>query len=527
MKGVLFLSLALALVFTVSAGQVRAPAAHIEGQIVDGVSGKPVSAVTVTAFQGNSRQNVSTDAQGHFAFTVTHGTVRITTSKSGYSDVRHDGHTLPTDGVLISLTPTQRLRGLTLPVYPSGSVVGHVYDMRNKPVRYAQVELQRYGYNDEGERSLQSVPLGRTPETDDHGEFHFSDVDAGEYYLRVIPPMLGERVPGEPFEATYYPANIDSFRATPITVKGGAETTLEDITLQSAPGSKILIHLVNETGETIQHSTWLKYLHWRSTGTVPSPGTTVLMPLLIMGGPDRAEIPVTPGRYDIVAGWALNDGTVNGLGSARVEVGGADVPVNIVVRKGLTVTGHSNPTGVRCTLNADGYTMNGLSATAAADGTMVFDNIQPATYKMNCTTPDPDTYLQEIRQGERDVIRDGLAVSNNPATNVFSITLGKSGGIVEGSVTDVKGAKSAGALVVLIPDEPHRDAKQWYRTSIADQNGTFTIHGIEPGEYHAFAWTELNGAAYRNADFIQKFQGTPVNVASETKVSVKVVEEEQ
>jgi Carboxypeptidase regulatory-like domain len=525
MRCFLFLSLALAFALTASTGQVRAPAAHIEGQIVDGVSGRPVAGVAVTALQGNSRQNISTDAQGRFAFTVTHGTVRITTGKAGYADVRPEGHALPTDGVLISLTPTQRLRGLTLPIFPSGSVLGHVYDVRNRPVQYAQVELQRYAYNDDGARSLQSVPLGRAPETDDHGEFHFSEVDAGEYYVRVIPPMLGERVPGEPFEATYYPSNIDSFRASPITVKGGEETALDDITLQSAPGSRIRIHLVNETGETVQHSTWLKYLHWQRVGAGPSLGATVLTPLLVMGGPDRAEIPVTPGRYEVVAGWSLNGGGVKGLGSVRVEVGRSDVPVDIVVRKGLTVTGHASSPGIRCSLGADGYTMSGLSATAATDGMMVFDNIQPATYRMNCTPLDAEAYLLDIKQGERDVIRDGLAVSNNDATNVFSITLGKPGGMVDGSVTDAKGTKSAGALAVLVPDEPQRDARQLYRTAIADQNGAFTIHGIAPGEYHAFAWTELNGAEYRNADFIQKFQGTPVKVAAGAKVSIRVEKE--
>jgi hypothetical protein len=514
----------LASILVVAAQQPKATPsapARVDGTIVDGISNKPVSGVSVIALQGNDRHTVTTDAQGKFTFAVTYGTIRIRTTKNGYSDIRPAGHTFPTDGVLIGLAPNQQLRGVTLPVFPTGSVSGTVYDSKSKPVQYAQIQLLRYWYDDAGDRALRPISIGRTVETNDHGEFHVSDIDAGAYYVLVNPPVLGERVPGEPFIPVYYPATTDSFRASTIEVKSAAETRLEDITLPSAPGAKIRLRLMNQTGETIQNSSWLKYLYWRHSGDATSSGLTVFMPLLIMGGPERAEIPVTPGRYDIIAGWAANGGATKGLGNASLDVGRLDVNVDVVVRKGVKVTARATSSGVRCDLNANGYGASGLSAAASADGTMTWDNVQPARYRMGCTVLAADTYLLEIKQGDRDVIKDGLVVSNNEETNVFSVSLGTGGGIAEGTVTDTKGMKVAGSTVVLIPDEPLRESKQLYRTATTDQNGAFSIRTIAPGLYHVFAWQELEGAAYKNAGFMktQEQPGTPVKIDRGGKVT--------
>jgi hypothetical protein len=76
----------------------------------------------------------------------------------------------------------------------------------------------------------------------------------------------------------------------------------------------------------------------------------------------------------------------------------------------------------------------------------------------------------------------------------------------------VSGAKLADAVVVLVPDPPLRSAGLRYRTAISDVNGKFELRGIAPGSYHLFAWTELEGAAYRNADFMKDFEGKGVPI---------------
>ena len=243
-----------------------------------------------------------------------------------------------------------------------------------------------------------------------------------------------------------------------------------------------------------------------------------------MGGAERADIqslPADTNRRGMGVEWRRDQGTRQRFCRRRKK---SDVNVEIVARKGVKVSGRATSSGVRCELTANGYGAWGLSSTAAADGTMTWDNVQPARYRMNCTVLVADGYIVAARQGDRDVLKDGLVVSDNEETNAVSITLGNTGGIAEGTVLDSKGGKAAGVTVVLIPDEPLRDAKHLYRATTTDQSGGFSIRAIAPGLYHAYVWPELEGAAYKNAAFMksQTQEGTSLKIDRSSKVTLKL-----
>jgi hypothetical protein len=80
------------------------------------------------------------------------------------------------------------------------------------------------------------------------------------------------------------------------------------------------------------------------------------------------------------------------------------------------------------------------------------------------------------------------------------------GGVVEGIVRGAKGEKLSDAVVVLVPDAPLRSADVLYRSVISDVSGRYQLRGVAPGSYHLFAWTELEGAAYRNEQFLKEFE---------------------
>jgi hypothetical protein len=79
------------------------------------------------------------------------------------------------------------------------------------------------------------------------------------------------------------------------------------------------------------------------------------------------------------------------------------------------------------------------------------------------------------------------------------------------------------AVVVLVPDQPLRGFGYLYRTGATDMNGVYELGGIEPGNYRVFAWRRLNGAAYRNEDFMKEQIGQPVVMRNEEKVTVDLV----
>ncbi len=480
--------LVLAASLTFAGQQKTAPAAtgRIEGVVVDGVSDKPVAGVNVTALQEKDRRNITTDPQGRFTFTLPHGTVRLHAAKDGYAPLRVDGHRFPTDGVLVSVGPNQQVRGVRLKLFANGSVSGAVYDTKVKPVQYARAQLLRYWYDDNGDRTLQPAMTGKGGETNDHGEFRIEGVDPGDYLIQITPPILAEREPGEPFTPT---------KPMPIVVKSGSDTRIDDATLPSVRGAGIRIHLVNQTGETIQN-TLNKYLRWKGKDT---PGISVVIPLLIMGGPERAEIPVAPGTYEVVAGWSRGNAAPIGLGRRTVEVVRNNVNVEIPVTRGVPVT-LQMPAGVRCDLSNDSY------GTVPAS-----DNVQAGIYRVTCSGFPSDSYVSQIRQGDRDVMKDGLQV-HAVGDNTAVVTLSNIVTTAEGTVTDSKGQKAAGVLLALVPDA--RDAKHLYRTTTTDQNGAFTLRSIAPGAYKLFAWTELEGAAYKNPDFMKtsEDQGSVIKV---------------
>ena len=80
------------------------------------------------------------------------------------------------------------------------------------------------------------------------------------------------------------------------------------------------------------------------------------------------------------------------------------------------------------------------------------------------------------------------------------------------------------AVVALVPDAPLRNAGLLYRSGTTDINGKYQLRGVAPGSYKIFAWTELEGAAYRNAEFMQRFDttGTSVRIDKAGLVSADV-----
>lgn len=71
----------------------------------------------------------------------------------------------------------------------------------------------------------------------------------------------------------------------------------------------------------------------------------------------------------------------------------------------------------------------------------------------------------------------------------------------------VRAGSDASLELTLIPNEPHRDNQRKFVDETTDQNGKFTIAGIEPSDYKLFSgdiandedqpwpWFELSGSS--------------------------------
>ena len=78
--------------------------------------------------------------------------------------------------------------------------------------------------------------------------------------------------------------------------------------------------------------------------------------------------------------------------------------------------------------------------------------------------------------------------------------------------------------MVLIPEAGPADSAGWQGplTTATDQNGAFSLKAAPMGAYRVYAWTELAGAAYRNADFMAAYtnDGVAVTISKGARATV-------
>jgi hypothetical protein len=143
----------------------------------------------------------------------------------------------------------------------------------------------------------------------------------------------------------------------------------------------------------------------------------------------------------------------------------------------------------------------------------------PGLHQLDFEALPPDIYVRSVTAGDRDILTNGLNIT---ADTELEITLGHSDAVISGTARAATGEPLINGSVILVPDPPYRGVGLRYYKVMTDPNGQFEIHGIAPGSYKLFAWTELEGAAFRNAEFMKEFddRGKPINVDQTTRQTV-------
>ncbi|HET9130233.1 MAG TPA: carboxypeptidase-like regulatory domain-containing protein, partial [Terriglobia bacterium] len=140
------------------------------------------------------------------------------------------------------------------------------------------------------------------------------------------------------------------------------------------------------------------------------------------------------------------------------------------------------------------------------------------------TTP-PNTYVQSIRYGGQDVLRDGLHITG-PTSEALEIVLNTNEGRLEGDVTADR-QKFSNATVVLMPSSSLRQQTNLYQTVQSNVEGHFTFENIPPGTYKVFAWEDVETFAWFDAEFMRNYEnrGTEVVIreAAKEKLDLTVI----
>src|SRR5215831_10850406 len=123
----------------------------IAGYVVKMGTGDPLSKATVTITAYNAARNQSytatTTTGGQFAFqNLNPGQYRLASTRSGYVRMEYGARSPNQQGLLITLSPGQRVTNIILQLMPAGTITGRVFDRDGEALANVNVEGLRYSY---------------------------------------------------------------------------------------------------------------------------------------------------------------------------------------------------------------------------------------------------------------------------------------------------------------------------------------------------------------------------------------------
>jgi len=532
---------------------------------------------------------VVTDDQGKFAFQdLDEGSYTLQILANGYVSLNYGQRYAGGPGTAIPLKAGQDLKDLAVNLTPAGNISGRIRDRSDQPLVDVPLQLLRYSYDAQGQRTYQTVSTART---NDHGDYRMYWITPGRYYLMagstgtsaspilaMMAAMAGGSSNSNEVPVTmgyaFYPGVSDIGNARPIDLQPGAELGPINITLTRKPPTFRI------RGRVIDSRTGRPPAKASVAAIVRTPGLALSGALdeITMGIPNSNFNPATgsleirgvlPGNYVVIA--SLQDPSVGpapgvgGLpqpagvsnGMTTVTVSDSDVDgVVITVVPAATLPGRLRVDGqqqlpvtmdrmrlqlvlLNPTAPPRPGSPSGGSAALNADGTFRFAGIAQGDYRMvvlalgpiptaNGQPGFPGVYLKEARFEGVDILNAPLRVSGS-VSGTLDVVVGVSNGQVSGILSDRRSQPVPVTQVVLVPNRS-RERTDLYKTATTDANGHFVIFGITPGDYKLFSWEALEPYGWFDPDVMAQAEtrGSAVHVTDTTSemVDVKLIPRE-
>lgn len=500
--------------------------ASLQGTVVKDPGGEPLKKAIVELIAENQEEggnySATSGAEGQFKIEgVTPGRYRIFVERTGYMEV--DAKHKRSQGSSLSLKAGQELKDLVLRLQPAAVILGRVLDEDGDPMPNAQVTASQRRYSS---GHLRLEPAGAA-QTDDLGEYRIGGLPAGKYYVSANPPVnfqsvvpeqkkpeeQGSRAAEMSYVSTYYPGTSDRAQAGTVELHPGDETPVNFSLVRIraahvrgsvaglAPGAKGFVLLRSSDSSAVF-----------SAAEVDKDG--------------KFDIPhVAPGHYTVLVNSFSEESPQSSQSS--LDVGDSDMDgLRLSLSDGALVRGRvrAEPkadlrsahlyAGLRRMDREDDFS-EGVTFSDSnrwpspvkvkADGTFEIKEVPPGIYEVHVSSAANEYFVESATVGTKETVESGLNVSGG--TLPLEITLSAEVGIAEGSVVNDKKEPVSDAVVVAIPEEKYQARASRYRQGNTDQNGRFTIRGIQPGNYTLYAWESVEGDDYLDADFLKRFGG--------------------
>jgi len=182
--------------------------------------------------------------------------------------------------------------------------------------------------------------------------------------------------------------------------------------------------------------------------------------------------------------------------------------------------------------SSEGISVSAPNAPFNADGTFVVKGVTPAKYFVTVGGLPQGSFVKSMRFGGQDVTRAPLDLTSGGGGQL-EVVLSPKAADLTGVVLNDKNEPVQGVPVTLWPKIPDRsNSNNGIKTANTDQNGSFKISGLAPGDYYVAAWDDIPEAGLaQNPDFLAQFStdDTAVKLAESAhqNASVKFVARER
>ena len=499
----------------------------IEGKVVNANTGEPVPKAMLTLRGAEPQRSpaspppsfsTTSGTDGKFAMKdVPPGSYRLHVMRNGFVMSEYGSRGPMRSGTTLKLEPAQKMTAVDFKLTPHGIVSGRIVDEDGEPLSWVQVSMVRYRFAN-GRKQL--VPMGGSS-TNDLGEFRIFGIAPGRYFLsaaynnRMMWDGTQDRsaagAPEQAYLPTYFPGSTDPSGASAFDIGPGQHISGIDMRLSKMRSTRVRGRVVNMTG--VRQQGIMVNLAPKDSGMY-----SLANRAMAQGPQGRFEFRgVAPGSYVLTA--VIPDGQVMYSARQAMDVGAENIEnLTITLAPGMQVGGNLgvegsgaaafDRTAVRLMLmpaNSDGMMMFGPAANDRVkdDGSFRFPNVSPDRYQIRVMGLSDGYYLKSVRVGDQLAADDVIDLSSGAAP-ALQLTVAEGAALVEGAVSNDKQEPVTGATVVLIPEkESRRSRYEFVKSATTDQNGRFTVKNLDPGDYRAYAWEDIEMGSWLDPDVIK------------------------
>ena len=471
----------------------------ISGQVLDAATGQPIKMALLQlrpeTESTRPSQSRADDSGTYSLDNIAPGRYRLSAVRNGYLRQEYGAKSPNHPGVLLDVRSGQNLSDLMIRLTAQAAISGKVVDDRGEAIVNVSVQAMRYGFAN-GKTQL-SVTKGAL--TNDLGEYRIFGLPPGRYYISAVAqdlspaPALASKEDAESdgFVPVFYPGATDAGGAASIEVSGGQDYRGADLRL-------VRTHTVRIRG-VVQSAVPGKAGRFMIRLMPPNSGIFGIVAgkfTSSIGPKGEFELQnVAPGSYVLSAEYIVNG---NRYSTRQLLDVGASVPesVRLVIGPGTEISGRvrigdgtsESLSAVRIKLTPSDSTMfESKEALVSADGSFAFLHVAADTYTVEVRNLPDGAYLKSIRLGDQDVLKSHLLVPEGGVGAKLEVVGSKNGGKIDGAVVTAEQKPAPGISVVVVPDTEDAIRSDLLRLVSSDQHGVFSVSGVAPGKYRAFA----------------------------------------